>query len=149
MTTITLPRAVIEQAFEALNTAWSLDPDGDDGYYLDAIAALRAALEQPQAEPAPAPKLIGWRTDNFLWETDDIKKAKSWEPNIGVLPIFEGDPHTRLTPPGAAATADRTTELEALLREARDALNGCERGGCIMLWMSLIARIDVALGGKP
>jgi len=52
-------------------------------------------------------------------------------------------------PPGAAATADRTNEIEALLREARDALNGCERGGCIMLWMSLIARIDVALGGKP
>jgi len=52
----------------------------------------KALYERPQA----APKLIGWRTENFLWETGDIDKARNWEPNIGVLPVFEGDPNTKL-----------------------------------------------------
>ncbi|WP_305828732.1 hypothetical protein [Pseudomonas aeruginosa] len=41
-------------------------------------------------------KLIGWRTENYLWETSDPSVARNWEPNIGVLPIFEGDPNTKL-----------------------------------------------------
>lgn len=41
-------------------------------------------------------RLIGWRTDNFLWETSDPKMAKNWEPHHTVLPIFEGDPNTKL-----------------------------------------------------
>lgn len=41
-------------------------------------------------------KLIGWRTENYLWETSDPNVAKNWEPNIGVLPIFEDDPNTKL-----------------------------------------------------
>ena len=59
----------------------------------------KEALAQPEQEPVAKPKLIGWRTENFLWETADIKKAQNWEPNIGVLPIFEGDPNTQLTTP--------------------------------------------------
>ena len=80
----------------------------------------RAALQylQPAAPVAPvaaAPerKLIGWRTENFLWETDDPDKARNWEPNIGVLPIFEGDPNTKLaaspTPP---VQPDERPEME-------------------------------------
>jgi hypothetical protein len=73
------------------------------------LAAIRKALsEQPaqQQEPVAKPKLIGWRTENFLWETNDIKKAQNWEPNIGVLPIFEGDPNTQLTSPASKPLTD-------------------------------------------
>lgn len=56
-----------------------------------------ALIAQGWAPPATEPKrLIGWRTENFLWETADIAVAQNWEPNIGVLPIFEGDPNTAL-----------------------------------------------------
>jgi hypothetical protein len=55
---------------------------------------IEAELQSVQ-EPV-AKKLIGWRTENFLWETSDADKAMNWEPNIGVLPIFEGDPNTSL-----------------------------------------------------
>lgn len=65
--------------------------------------ALKREVSQEQTQQPSggevARKLIGWRTENFLWETDDPDKARNWEPNIGVLPIFEGDPNTKLTPP--------------------------------------------------
>lgn len=71
------------------------------------IANFARAL-RPQAVPMTikaSPKLIGWRTENFLWETDDVDKARNWEPNIGVLPIFEGDPNTKLGSRGITAQA--------------------------------------------
>lgn len=43
-----------------------------------------------------SPVLIGWRTENYLWETKDVTQARNWEPNIGVIPIFAGDPNTSL-----------------------------------------------------
>lgn len=70
-----------------------------------AILALRPQAVPMTDEPKAAPKLIGWRTENFLWETDDVDKARNWEPNIGVLPIFEGDPNTKLGSHGITATA--------------------------------------------
>jgi len=74
--------------------------------------AIKEALAQPEQEPVAKPKLIGWRTENFLWETADIKKAKNWEPNIGVLPIFEGDPNTKLTtPPQRKPLTDEGIEM--------------------------------------
>lgn len=62
-------------------------------------------------------RLIGWRTDNFLWETSDPDKARNWEGNIGVLPIFEGDVNTKLAPhPDYKAQRDALLEaLEAVL----------------------------------
>lgn len=62
--------------------------------------------------PAAKPKLIGWRTANFLWETDDIEKARNWEPYIGVLPIFEGDPYTKLYIAPVPAETIRADALE-------------------------------------
>lgn len=46
-----------------------------------------------------APRLIGWRTEDYLMETADRVRALNWQHNIGVLPIFEGDPNTRLSLP--------------------------------------------------
>jgi len=56
----------------------------------------------PVQEPVAKPKLIGWRTADFLNETTDIKKARSWEVHYEVLPIFEGDSNTKLATPPAA-----------------------------------------------
>ena len=78
-------------------------PDGSG--YGEGCPECNPEPAAPVAPVAAAPerKLIGWRTENFLWETDDPDKARNWEPNIGVLPIFEGDPNTKLaaspTPP--------------------------------------------------
>lgn len=52
----------------------------------------KAALRQP--------RLIGWRSADYTMETADQKVASNWAGNIEVLPIFEGDPNTKLpTPP--------------------------------------------------
>jgi hypothetical protein len=56
----------------------------------------------PVQEPAAKRKLIGWRTEDFLRETTDIKTAQNWEVHYEVLPIFEGDTNTKLTTPPAA-----------------------------------------------
>jgi hypothetical protein len=55
------------------------------------ITAIKEALETKDE-----PKLIGWRTADFLNETTDIKLARNWEVHYEVLPIFEGDPNTKL-----------------------------------------------------
>lgn len=44
------------------------------------------------------PKLIGWRTADYLYETSDPELAKNWSCNLSVLPIFEGDAITLLKP---------------------------------------------------
>jgi hypothetical protein len=69
-------------------------------------AALYAICETERFYTRPAPRLIGWRTENFLWETDDVDKARNWEPNIGVLPIFEGDQNTKLCAHGITTQQD-------------------------------------------
>ena len=64
------------------------------------------AQPAPVQEPVAKPKLIGWRTADFLNETTDIKQARSWDVHYEVLPIFEGDPNTKLaTPPAQPAPA--------------------------------------------
>lgn len=42
-------------------------------------------------------KLIGWRMEDYTHETNSIELARNWAPNIGVLPIFEGDINTRIS----------------------------------------------------
>lgn len=100
-------------------------------------AELRMLVERmTSAKPLAAPaRLIGWRTENYLHETADPAKAKNWEPNIGVLPIFDGDPNTKLAAPAAPAApaqpqpqvhAQPLTE-EQLLRRAVQASYGIGR----------------------
>lgn len=50
------------------------------------------------AQPAE-PKLLGWRTDDYLMETADKERAVSWGQHFTILPIFEGDAHTKLATP--------------------------------------------------
>ncbi|EKN3570343.1 hypothetical protein ACVT81_000540 [Yersinia enterocolitica] len=42
-------------------------------------------------------KLIGWRMEDYTNETNSIELARNWAPNIGVLPIFEGDINTSIS----------------------------------------------------
>ena len=120
-------KQLLKQALEALQMADELE----EGYGVDfkkyglkvdkdicakyekAITAIRARLEQPEQEPVAKPKLIGWRTADFLNETNDIRSAKNWEVHYEVLPIFEGDPNTKLaTPPAAQRQWVGLTEQE-------------------------------------
>jgi len=57
--------------------------------------ALAAARELKALQPV-SKRLIGWRTEDFLMETNDISKAQNWECVHRILPIFEGDPNTKL-----------------------------------------------------
>lgn len=83
-------KIVIEQARAAITTAEAAQSGAlaDEG-------AKQPASAQQHGEPV-APKLIGWRTDNYLWETSDRKVAEMWEPHYAVLPIFEGDSNTTI-----------------------------------------------------
>ncbi|WP_213947963.1 hypothetical protein [Luteibacter sp. dw_328] len=45
---------------------------------------------------AAQPKLIGWRMADYTNETDSIDTARNWSSNVSVLPIFDGDPNTKL-----------------------------------------------------
>jgi hypothetical protein len=58
--------------------------------------------QSAQQEPVAKPKLIGWRTSDYLMETSDVDKAKNWEVHYEMLPIFEGDPNTKLAAPQPA-----------------------------------------------
>ena len=60
------------------------------------LGALEQAANGPCQEKVAAPRLIGWRTADYLEETNDHKVARNWAPNVAVLPIFEGDTITRL-----------------------------------------------------
>jgi hypothetical protein len=62
-----------------------------------AAPSLTDQLRQPAA-PVGVPKLLGWRTDDYLMETADRKKAENWSTVHTMLPIFEGDPYTKLAP---------------------------------------------------
>ncbi len=42
-------------------------------------------------------RLIGWRTNDYLFETKDRKVAQGWQSNFGILPIYEDDPDTKLS----------------------------------------------------
>jgi len=85
------------------------------------------AQPAPVQEPVAKPKLIGWRTADFLNETTDIHSAKNWEVHYEVLPIFEGDPNTKLaTPPAAQRQWVGLTddEIVKVLGAVRESISG-------------------------
>lgn len=59
---------------------------------LKRIAELETQLRQPKQK-----KLIGWRMEDYTHETTSIELARNWSPNVGVLPIFEGDINTSIS----------------------------------------------------
>ena len=147
MTTITLPRATVQRALEALEVEreWQ---DGPMPHLDPVLAAIRAALKQPQAEPV-----------SHLWEClgrwSAYIASEGKDANLAP-PAWLCDAINAATSPQAdhsedalnmvAATADRTGELEALLREAAEYLRWGTNYS--MNREELIARIDAALGGK-
>lgn len=67
------------------------------------LAVIKEIPSNENREPKQK-KLIGWRTEDFTYETTDIEIARNWAPNVGVLPIFEGDINTSI----ATTTIDTT-----------------------------------------
>jgi len=185
MTNITLPRATVQRALDALtliqtDVEWELNSPTRKACR-KAELEMRAALEQPQAEPwrpiesasKDGTPVLAWyqkfRLDDDDDPTDEVIggacaivsiNGREWDEPEWLSAhgayfmedwcFAETPTHWQPlpAPPGAAATADHTNELEALLRDAREALlTGTH-------WLDrdatqVIAKIDVALGGKP
>ena len=56
------------------------------------------AAEKRIAELPSQKRLIGWRMADYTDETADPALAKNWATTVDVLPIFEGDVNTKLSP---------------------------------------------------
>lgn len=86
-----------ETSGELIDRAWRvLQSQEKEIMRLEKMLAEERA-QQPQAEAVPQkPKLIGWRTSDYLMETADKDKADNWSVHHEMLPIFEGDPYTKL-----------------------------------------------------
>jgi hypothetical protein len=77
-----------------------------DGSCAKVLRALRDRMQAREkavaGKPCPAdmptvqPRLIGWRMADYTAETEDAETARNWSANVPVLPIFEGDPNTKL-----------------------------------------------------
>ncbi|HHY1424307.1 hypothetical protein AB8884_03000 [Yersinia enterocolitica] len=67
------------------------------------LAEIQGSKLKEAHEPQQK-KLIGWRTEDYTEETNKIELARNWAPNVGVLPIFEGDINTSI----ATTTIDTT-----------------------------------------
>ena len=98
----------------------ALQTGGTWGWVAEAAyAAMLDAAPHPPASASPAvaqpvaderKRVIGWRTEEYLYETADPVMAKNWEGNVRVLPIFEGDPNTKLVAPPAEEADKRDAE---------------------------------------
>ncbi|KAF1008942.1 MAG: hypothetical protein GAK28_00574 [Luteibacter sp.] len=53
-------------------------------------------IEAAQQANGDGRRLIGWRMADYTAETSDPATAKNWSANVPVLPIFEGDPNTKI-----------------------------------------------------
>ncbi|MFY7341131.1 ead/Ea22-like family protein [Enterobacter cloacae complex sp. IR5422] len=72
--------------------------------YEERIEELTGKLEAAEKRIAELPgqkRLIGWRMADYADETADPALAKNWATAVDVLPIFEGDVNTKLSPAAA------------------------------------------------
>ena len=84
-------------------------------------------------------KLIGWRTADYLRETDDPEMAKNWDVHYEILPIFEGDANTKLTAAPKAQTTEpvRVEALNKLGKRLAELLDEDQWAECEKLLISL------------
>ncbi|MEG1210224.1 MAG: ead/Ea22-like family protein [Leclercia sp.] len=68
--------------------------------FRESEAKLEAA-EKQITELTGKKRLIGWRMADYTDETADPALAKNWATAVDVLPIFEGDVNTKLSPASA------------------------------------------------
>ncbi|NID15019.1 hypothetical protein [Luteibacter yeojuensis] len=76
------------------NAAYSISESVDR--LTRALDEHASRIEAAQRAGGDDRRLIGWRTADYTAETSDPDQAKNWSTNVPVLPIFEGDPNTRL-----------------------------------------------------
>ena len=78
------------------------------------LAESEFAQAKQEVNAVRQPRLIGWRTANYLHETTDPDMARNWEPHYDILPIFDSDPNTKLSAPAAQAEQPPQAWREAL-----------------------------------
>jgi hypothetical protein len=83
MTTITVPRAVLEQALEALDEIWSLGFRSTGDRHKDAITALRAALAQEEQEQDAEAWVdkgsIAWLGEQRSLQRRKVRSRREWQ----------------------------------------------------------------------
>ena len=115
---------------------------------------------QSAQQPSPARggaderKLIGWRTGDYLHETADRDKALNWIGNVEVLPIFEGDPNTKLQAAALPAVPEGfvlvpKVPTDDMLRAMRKQRSGAAVGtGDRALYAAMLAAAPSAATGE-
>jgi hypothetical protein len=81
MTTITVPRAVLEQALETLDEIWSLGFRSTGDRHKDAITTLRAALAQQEqdAEAWVDKGSIAWLGEQRSLQRRKVRSRREWQ----------------------------------------------------------------------
>lgn len=92
-----------------------LELSAEPGCRYKGLCVNCAAPQQAEAVPQK-PKLIGWRTSDYLMETSDKDKADNWSVHHEMLPIFEGDPYTKLVASTQQVQATHQHDLARRLR---------------------------------
>lgn len=99
MRKITIDRAVVEQALEALNASMPHNNDMDEDWpsHIAARRALRAALEQPKSLPSPIWRLVPTTMTNDMAKVDqELRHAVPWirwEAILAAAPNPQGAKH--------------------------------------------------------
>jgi hypothetical protein len=117
MTTITVPRAVLEQALEALEP---MQNNRDDTAIQRAITALRAALVQQEQEPPTqagalhAMKTVLWKQEPVVFTVTKLGALLEWEPTTGAFALPDGKHFLYTTPPRREWQSLTMQEINAL-----------------------------------
>ncbi|WP_395313143.1 ead/Ea22-like family protein [Enterobacter sp. ECC-219] len=80
---------------------YAKDRDAENEGLMVTVGRLRVEREAAEKRIAELPsqkRLIGWRMADYTDETADPALAKNWATTVDVLPIFEGDVNTKLSP---------------------------------------------------
>lgn len=104
--------------------------------------ARAAITSQEVSAPAGGKRLIGWRSADYTMETADRDMAENWSHNVDVLPIFEGDPNTRLAASHSPVAAEQAPAVAGVDADATRTGDRCECGRAF-------ASCKICLGQMP
>jgi hypothetical protein len=131
----------LKLALEALETAWTYDEDNADGYYMEAITAIKQTLAAPVQEP------VAWmfqhgETGRMNYLSNDGMNSPStfveMNPRYAlVCPLYTTPPAAQQSDVDAMVALARADEREQIARMIEDAPPLVEfaqndQGGCMM-----------------
>jgi hypothetical protein len=122
----------LKLALEALETAWTYDEDNADGYYMEAITAIKQALRKALAAPVQEP--VAWMFD---CGNGGRMYAEDLDASVGWLPLYTTPPAAQRPDVDAMIALARADEREQIARMIEDAPPLVEfakndQGGCMM-----------------